>query len=118
MTLEVEIMSKTIEFTHNGKDFCLEFTRQSVKRMEENGFNFEELTSKPVSLFFELFKGSFLAHHKFVKSKEIEEILDLMKNRHQLQEKLMDMYTDTLTSLLDDNDEEQNEDNSNLIEWA
>ena len=56
-------MSKLINFTYEGKDYTLEYTRRSIEKMEQRGFKLSEVTDKPVSTLPLLFAGAFLAHH-------------------------------------------------------
>lgn len=110
-------MNQTINFTYKGKDYCLEFTRKSIKAMEDRGFTLsDDMLNKPVTLLSELFKGAFLANHKFVKQALIDEILEHMKKNGKLREKLLEMYTDTIQALYDD-DETTDKDDGNFIDW-
>ena len=93
-------MSK-INLTHNQKEYTLEFSRQSVKTMEQQGFILDELTAKPMTMFPMLFQGSFIMHHKGI------------KDRSALMEALMEMYAETLSSLMDDDAEE-----AGNVSWA
>ena len=93
-------MAKQITFEYEGKNYVLEFTRKSVKTMEQGGFNLSEVKNKPVSLLPELFAGAFLAHHRFSDKKVINEIYDQMTNKDELIEILIDMYNDTLVTVM------------------
>ncbi|MGN0535740.1 MAG: DUF5055 domain-containing protein [Eubacterium sp.] len=93
-------MAKQITFEYEGKNYVLEFTRKSVKTMEQGGFNLSEVKNKPVSLLPELFAGAFLAHHRFADKKVINEIYDQMTNKDELIEILIDMYNDTLVTVM------------------
>ena len=51
-----------ITFTADGKDYRLEVTGYTIKKMEENGVNFAELGDKLLGAE-TLWKGLFIAHH-------------------------------------------------------
>lgn len=104
-------MAKTITFTYEDKDYTLEYTRRSVREMEREGFNMNDLQSKPMTTIPQLFAGAFKAHHKYMKADDIERIYALFGNKEMLFEKLSDMYIDTLSSLFDDGEEGKN------VEW-
>ena len=42
-------MAKTMTFTYDGKEYTLEFTRQTVIATENMGFNANDIDTKPVS---------------------------------------------------------------------
>ena len=105
-------MSK-INLTHNDKDYTLEYSRQSVKTMEQQGFILDELTAKPMTMLPLLFQGAFIMHHKGIKRNLMDEIYKGIKDRSALMEALMEMYADTLSSLMDDDSEE-----AGNVSWA
>lgn len=104
-------MSKQICFSHGGVNYVLEFTRRSVRTMEQNGFNINEVANKPMTLLPTLFKGAFLANHRFAKAEVIDAIYEKMTNRDDLIAKLVEMYHEPLQQLMDE--PEENEGNVN-----
>ena len=108
-------MAKVLHITDpKTKDlYCLEFTRASVQQMERMGFNADELTDKPATMLPMLFEGAFIAHHSGMKRKEIDAILDKMKNRKELVGKLAEMYAEPIETLLTDP-----EDSEGNMEWT
>ena len=105
-------MSKQINFEHNGKEYTLEYTRESVKQMEREGFVAGDIVNKPMLTLPKLFAGAFKAHHKYdTKQKQIDEIFELFKNKQALIEKLAEMYAEPMETLMDDVDE------GNAIAW-
>ena len=105
-------MAKQLNFEHNGKEYTLEYTRESVKQMEREGFVAGDIVNKPMLTLPKLFAGAFKAHHKYdVKQKQIDEIFELFKNKQALVEKLAEMYAEPMETLLDDVDE------GNAIAW-
>ena len=105
-------MAKQIKFEYNKKEYTLEYTRESVKQMEREGFVASEIIEKPMLTLPKLFAGSFKAHHKIdVKQKTIEEIFERFNNKQALIEKLAEMYAEPIETLMDDVDE------GNAIAW-
>ena len=106
-------MAKNIVFTHNNKEYTLEYTRESVKQMEREGFVSEEVLTKPMLTLPRLFAGAFKANHKYdVKQKQIEEMFDLFTNKQALIEKLAEMYAEPMETLMSDTS-----DSGNAISW-
>lgn len=107
-------MGKQLNFAHKNKEYTLEYTRESVKQMEREGFVASDIIEKPMLTLPKLFAGAFKAHHKFdTKQKQIDEIFELFKNKQALVEKLAEMYAEPMESLLDDD----NIDEGNAIAW-
>ena len=94
-------MSK-INLTYDKKEYVLEDNRQSVKTMESQGFVLEELTAKPMTMIPLLFSGAFIKNHSGkdgVKRKVVDEIFEGISDKPALMEALMEMYTETLSTL-------------------
>ena len=107
-------MAKTLNFEYKGKEYTLEYTRETVKQMEREGFVTEDIVNKPMLTLPRLFAGSFKAHHKFdAKQKVIDEMFELFTNKNALLEKLAEMYHDPFVTLMDDD----NIDKGNAIAW-
>ena len=105
-------MSK-ITLTHNDKEYTLEYSRQSVKTMEQQGFVLDELASKPMTMIPMLFQGAFIRNHKGIKRNVMDEIYKGIGNRSELMEALMEMYAETLSTLMDDDAED-----AGNVSWA
>ena len=107
-------MGKQLNFEHDNKKYTLEYTRESVKQMEREGFVAGDILEKPMLTLPKLFAGAFKAHHKFdTKQKQIDEIFELFKNKQALIEKLAEMYAEPLETLMDDD----NISEGNAIAW-
>lgn len=98
-------MSKQINFSYGGKDYKLEYTRRTVQEMEREGFEVDNIQSKPMTALPALFAGAFKANHRFMKRDLIDEIYQAMPNKEGLIQKLAEMYNEPLQSLLSDPDE-------------
>jgi hypothetical protein len=106
-------MAKQIKFEYNDKEYTLEFTRESVKQMEREGFKAGEILEKPMLTLPKLFAGAFKAHHKFgLKANEIDAIFNSFKNKDALFEKLAEMYNEPIEAMLD-----EPKDEGNAIAW-
>lgn len=107
-------MAKTLNFENKGKEYTLEFTRETIKQMEREGFVAEDMVSKPMTTLPKLFAGAFKAHHKFdTKQKVIDEMFERFTNKGALLEKLAEMYHEPFETLMDD----ENIDEGNAIAW-
>ena len=107
-------MAKVLNFEYKGKEYTLEYTRESVKQMEREGFVANEIITKPMLTLPKLFAGAFKAHHKYdTKQKQIDEMFQLFTNKSALVEKLAEMYAEPIESLMDD----ENVDSGNAIAW-
>ena len=104
-------MSK-ITMTYGKTEYTLEYSRQSVKTMETQGFILDELTSKPMTMIPLLFSGAFIKNHRGVKRSVVDEIFDNIADKSGLMEALMEMYAETLSALTESNESEGN------VTWA
>lgn len=86
-------MTRRIHFMYKDKEYCLEFTRTTIKRMEAKGFVVADVLNKPMSMLPELFAGSFLANHPFTRGKEIDEIYEQFDDKGELLNTLAEMYS-------------------------
>lgn len=100
-------MSKKIELIYDDTEYVLEYTRNTVQQMESKGFVAADVVKKPVTILPELFAGAFLAHHRGVKRKVIDEIFDLTTNRGDLVGKLAEMYNAPINALMEDPEDDQ-----------
>lgn len=105
-------MAKTISFDYKGTKYTLEFTRASIRALENQGFKLSDIEDKPMSTLPTLFAGAFYAHHRFIKPTVIEEIFDIMPDKMDLITKLGEMYNEPLEALIDDP-----EDNEGNLNW-
>lgn len=102
-----------INFDYNGKHYCLEYTRETVKQMEASGFTMNDLGDRPATRIEQLWAGAFLAHERRTSNKVIRELFDKMKDKERLLQALTEMYNNTLTYLMP-----TDEDNEGNLEWT
>lgn len=97
--------AKVITLDYQGKTYTLEYTRKTVEDMERRGFSLNELNSKTMTNLPLLFAGAFRAHHRYVKSEVIEDILSHITKRDELFAKLSEMYVEPINALMSEPDE-------------
>ena len=106
-------MAKTINFTIDGKDYTLEFTRNTVIDTERMGFSLNKIGDQPVGMTEILWKGAFLAHHDTLTIGEVEALYEKI-DKHGLLDALIELYRAPLESLF-----EEDEGNSkNVVKWT
>lgn len=106
-------MSTKINISYENRTYTLEYTRESVRTMESMGFIADELFTKPALRIPELFYGAFAAHHRGIKRKEVDRMFEGIQNRSDLIQKLVEMYRETLSSLV-----EENENSAGNVTWT
>lgn len=104
-------MSTRITFTYDGNDYCLEYTKRTVKQMEDKGFIPAKIIEAPMTYLPELFAGAFLANHRFVKKEVVDGIFEAMGNKRELVNTLIEMYNEPINALTSDAEE------GNAIAW-
>lgn len=100
-------MSKQLIITYNDKEYVLEYTRNTVRAMEDRGFVASDIETKPVTVLPALFAGAFLANHRFAKQEVIDEIYSKLTNKQELIGKLAEMYNEPIKALVDEPEESE-----------
>ena len=101
-------MSTKITITYQEKDYTLEFSRQSVRQMEAQGFVASEVENKPMTMIPLLVRGAFYKNHRSLPVEQIDEIYDNLANKMGEGEEagfiveLVKMYAETLNTLMAD----------------
>ena len=103
--------SKKIKFTYteeNGKehDIVLEFTRQTVQQLEGAGLRLSEIGDMPATQTDLLFHGAFLANHRNIKGKTVDEIWKHIPKKEDFINKLAEMFIETRDTLFEEPDED------------
>ena len=101
-----------INFDYDGKHYCLEYNRDSVRQMEAAGFTTNDIDQKPQTRVEQLWQGAFMANHRRVSNTVIKELYGKMKDKEALLGKQSEMYNNALAYLLPDEDDEGN------VEWT
>ena len=105
-------MAKTITFTFEKTAYTLEYTRETVSAMEQNGLTLSDVQNigdKPINTVMMLFTGAFMAHHRKAApiSGLVETICHSIPNTRDLIEALVEMYTEPLDALMDEPEEDK-----------
>lgn len=97
--------------TETKDTYILEFTRESVKHSQRNGFNIDEIDTKPMIAVPDLFYYAFRAHHRNITHEKTDKILfeDLGGLQDGMLERLVKLYYVPFESLLNvsENDDER-----------
>ena len=101
-------MSKKIKLSYEGKEYTLEYTRNTALALEQSGFVLSDVRSKPVTSLVTLFNGAFVANHRRLEGSVVEKIFDSLKDKEKLLAALVGMYDETVSSLMDSTDDEGN----------
>ena len=102
-----------INFDYNVQHYCLEYSREAVKRMEAAGFKPGESGTTPLIELDMLWAGAFYKNHRKESSRVIEQILDKMKDKAKLLEALRNMVAETYNSLMDEDEGDEGN-----VEWT
>ena len=106
-------MAKKITFTFtDGNRYTLEFNREAVQAMESRGFNLTKLADAPSTNIPRLFAGALRMHHSKLKPAMIDKMLEYMGDKEKLLPKLIEMYNETVDTVMDDP-----EDESKKVTW-
>lgn len=96
-----------LKIGYKGKTYELGFTRNTVVAMERQGFDINEIGSKPMTMIPLFWNGAFAAYNKGIKRSLIDEIYENMRNKAGLIEALTELYAETLNTLTDEPDEDK-----------
>jgi len=107
-------MAKQIKFTYFGKEYTLEYTRDSIRQMENEGFDISEVDKKPMNVIPQLFAGAFKAHHRSTKRSTIDDIYHNMPDKQKLMKTLGEMYQEPIKDTLMN---EPDEDDVKNVKW-
>lgn len=99
-------MSTKINLEYKNKEYTLEYSRNSVRQMEEQGFVLDQLSEKPMTMIPMLVYGAFAKHHRGIKRSEMDEIYEHITDKvgedgNSFINVLLEMYAETVTTLTD-----------------
>lgn len=92
-------MARYIEVEMNDETIKLEYNRDAIVKMEEMGFNIQEITSKPYSCYEKMLLGALVKNHSDKKMKEAVKIAEFMAEEYGLNEimtSLSELYKEAL----------------------
>lgn len=99
-------MSTTITVTYQKNDYVLEYSRNSVKQMEQQGFVLEKLSEQPMTQIPLLVYGAFIKNNKGIKRSLVDEIYEHITDKigdgdNGFIHALLEMYAETMNALTD-----------------
>lgn len=105
-------MAKTITFTFEKTAYTLEFTRETVLALEQNGLTLADVQNigeKPLSVMTLLYHGAFLAHHRKTASINglMDKIWESIPDKTEFINVLREMYTEPAESLLEEPEDDK-----------
>ncbi len=105
-------MAKTVTFTYDKTAYTLEFTRETVSALEQNGLSISDvrnINDRPMTTVMLLFTGAFMAHHRKAAtiSGLIEKIWNSIQDKDGLVDVLREMYTEPVDALMADPEDEK-----------
>jgi len=101
-------MATKITVTYQKNDYVLEFSRNTAKQIEDQGFVLDRLTDKPNTMIPLLVYGAFLKNNRGIKRALVDEIYKNVVDKLGDETKdgfinvLGEMYAETVNSLMDD----------------
>lgn len=101
-------MATKITVNYKKIDYVLEFSRNAVKQMEQQGFVLDQIGDKPMTMIPMLVYGAFMKHNKGIKRSLVDEIYEHLTDKVGDGENgfinvLLEMYAETVTTLTDSN---------------
>ena len=111
-------MSTIITVTYDKKSYDLEYSRNSVKSMEQQGFVLDQIGDKPMTMVPLLVYGAFMKNHKGIKRSLVDEIYEHIADKigdgeNGFIQTLLEMYADTVNTLTENN----SGDEGNVATW-
>ena len=98
-------MATQITVTYKKREYNLEFSRNAVKQMEQQGFVLEQISEKPMTMLPLLVYGAFMKNHKGIKRSLVDEIYDHIIDKvgdgeNGFIQALLEMYSETVNVLM------------------
>ena len=90
-----------ITLKHEGKEYTLTFTRDSVKRLERDGFRLDDIDTLPVNRISQFVKGAFFANHPDISDELCDEIYLGIGKKRDFLFALAKMYNATVEPFFD-----------------
>lgn len=109
-------MTKTINIDYKGKEYTLEFNRNTLKALERSDINISDIAAKPVSTIEGLFHGALKMHHPALSRETSVKIYNGLNHKDELVNKLIELYgaaVEECTGTADSNGDEETEGNAN-----
>ena len=95
-------MNTKINITYKDINYTLEYSRMTIKMIENEGFEMEKFSKQPMTMIELVFRGAFYKNHRKVSENTIEEIYNSCTNKEKLLETITTMINECYTSLMED----------------
>lgn len=95
-------MAKQIKFSFEGTDYVLEYSRRTVREVESEGFDPNEIGAKPMTMIPLLVSGAFRKNHRFVKPAVIDKIYQAIPRKDEFVQALAECYNETVNTLIEE----------------
>ena len=92
---------KQITFTVDGVDYTLEYTPRTIRKMEQDGFNFNKMEDRIINTPYDLFSGAFISRHNYVPKEERDRLYELLVNENEDGSNLMDCLAEMIREEID-----------------
>ena len=89
-----------------GNKYTLEYTKNTILRMEKAGFSLDDFDRTPVTQVSLLVHGAFAAKHPSCKAETIDKIYESLKNKEGFIKKLLEMYSEHAEKLVEEGNAE------------
>lgn len=100
-------MSTKINVTYKSQEYVLEYSRQAVKQMEDQGFVLDQIGDKPMTMIPLLVYGAFMKNNRGIKRSLVDEIYENIVGKigrdgeEGFIQTLLEMYAETVQTLTD-----------------
>lgn len=101
-------MATKITVTYKDNEYVLEFSRETAKQIEDNGFILDHVADKPATMIPLLVYGSFMKNNRGIKRSLVDEIYKNLVNKAGKEGEdsfigiLSEMYAETVSTLVSD----------------
>lgn len=95
-------MANAVTFTYKNVNYTLDFDRNTAVLLEQQGFNVENVYTKPNTYVPMIFYYAFAKYHKHIKRNLVDEIFEKMPKKMELIKALVDLYLETGNTLFDE----------------
>lgn len=112
-------MATQITVNYEDKEYVLEYSRNAVKQMEQQGFVLDQVSDKPITMIPLLVYGAFIKNNKGIKRSLVDEIYEHIADKigngedNGFIQTLLEMYAETINTLTDNS----SVDEGNVATW-
>lgn len=101
-------MATKITVSFKGNEYHLEYSRNAVRQMEQQGFVLEKISEQPMTMVPLLVYGAFVKNHKGIKRSVMDDIYEHITDKigdgdNGFIHALLEMYAETVSTLTENN---------------